>query len=142
MAEHYIGDSVIVIWSATDISGYARSVDISETAAVPDGVDTTHKGDTVKSDIELLGGAPETSVSMMVLDIYDSLTVYGTLGLNAKDTLTIYPKGTADTMPKLTLNNAVLNERTQTIPFEGAVEVTLAFNARNTLTRSSHSTGA
>ena len=139
MAEHYIGGSVVVIWSTdTDISGYARSVDISESAPAPDAADTTHKGDTVKSDIQLLPGAPETTVGMTVLDIYDSLTVFGTLALNSKDTLTIYPKGAIHTYPKLTLNNAVFNERTETIPFEAAVELTLSFNAKNTLTRGSY----
>ena len=141
MAEHYIGDSVVVIWSTdTDISGYARSVDITESAPVPDAADTTHKGDTAKSDIQLLPGAPETTVGMTVLDIYDSLTVFGTLALNSKDTLTIYPKGATHTYPKLTLNNAVFNERSETIPFEAVVELTLSFNAKNTLTRGSYST--
>jgi len=143
MAEHYVGDAVVVIWSTdTDISGYARSVDITETAPAPDAADVTHKGDTAKSDIQLLPGAPETTISMVVLDIYDSLTVFGTLALNSKDTLTIYPKAAVNAYPKLTLNNAVFNERTQTIPFEGAVELTLSWNAKNTLTRGSYSSGA
>jgi hypothetical protein len=138
MAEHYVGDAVVLVYSATDISGYARSVDITETAPKPDAADTTHKGDTAKSDIQLLGGAPETDLSMTVLDIYDALTEYGTLALNAKDTVTIYPNGVTHTYPKLTCNNAQLNERSQTIPFEGAVEISLAFNARNTLTRGTY----
>ena len=139
MAEHYVGDDVVLVYSATDISGYARSVDISEVAPKPDAADTTHKGDSAKSDIQLLGGAPETDVSMTVIDIYDALTEYGTLALNSKDTVTIYPNGVTHTYPQLTCNNAVLNERSQTIPFEGAVEISLAFNARNTLTRSTYS---
>ena len=135
MAEHYIGDSVVLVVGSTDISGYARSVEISEVAPKPDAADSTHKGDSAKSDIQLLGGAPETDVSITVLDIFDSMTEYGTLGLNTKDTLFIYPNGVVNTYPLLTLNNAVLNERSQTIPFEGSVELSLAFNARNTLTR-------
>lgn len=137
--EHYVGDSVVVIHGSTDISGYARAVDITETAPKPDAADSTHKGDTAKSDIQLLGGAPETDLSMTVIDIYDALTEYGTLALNAKDTLFIYPNGAVHTYPLLTMNNAVLNERSQTIPYEGAVEISLAFNARNTLTRTSWS---
>jgi hypothetical protein len=135
MAEHYIGDSLVVVHGAIDISGYARSVTVSESAPEPDAADTTHKGDSAKSDIQLLGGAPSTSVSMVVLDIYDSMTAYGTVALNTKDTLTIYPNGVTHTYPELTLNNAVLNERNQEIDFETATLITLAFNARNTLTR-------
>jgi hypothetical protein len=139
MAEHYVGDSVVLVYSATDISGYARSVDITESAPKPDAADTSHKGDTALSDIQLLGGAPETDLSMTVIDIYDALTEYGTLALNASDTLTIYPNGVVHTYPQLTMNNATLNERSQTIPFQGAVEISLAFNARNTLTRGTYS---
>ena len=137
MAEHYVGSAVAVYWGDnTDISAYARSVEISEVAPAPDAADTTHKGDAVKSDIQLLPGAPETDVTMTVIDIFDSLTVYGTLALNSKSTLTIYPRGATANYPMLTCNNAVFNERSETIPFEGAVELTLAFNAKNTLTRS------
>jgi hypothetical protein len=135
MAEHYIGDSVVVVHGAIDISGYARSVEVNESSPSPDAADTTHKGDTAKTDIQLLGGAPETSVSMTVVDIYDSMTAYGTVPLNTKDTLTIYPAGVTHTYPMLTLNNAVLNERSQPIEFESATLVSMTFNARNTLTR-------
>ena len=140
--EHYVGDAVAVYWGDdTDISAHARAVDIAETAPAPGSADTSHKGDSVLSDIQLLPGAPETDITMTVIDIYDSLTVYGTLALNTKSTLTIYPKGVTDTYPKLTCNNAVFNDRSQTIPFQGAVEVTLAFNAKNTLTRGTYSSG-
>lgn len=138
MAEHYIGDDVVVIYGAVDISAYARSVTVTETAPTPDAADTTHKGDTAKSDIQLLPGAPETSVAMTVLDIYDSLTAFGTVPLNTKDTLTIYPKGVVHTYPRLICNNAVLNERSQPIEFEGATVISLSFNARNTLTRNTY----
>ena len=142
MAEHYVGSAVAVYWGTNvDLSAYARSVEITETAPAPDAADTTHKGDSVKSDIQLLPGAPETNVTMTVIDIYDSLTVYGTLALNSKSTLTIYPRGVVDEYPMLTCNNAVFNERSETIPFEGAVELTLSFNAKNTLTRSSWNDG-
>lgn len=136
--EHYIGNAVVVVHGAIDISGYARSVTVNESAPAADAADTTHKGDSAKSDIQLLGGAPETSVSMVVLDIYDAMTAYGTVPINTKDTLTIYPNGVVDTYPKLTLNNAELNERNQEIDFETATLITLAFNARNTLTRSTY----
>ena len=141
MAEHYIGDALVVVHGAIDISGYARSASVTESAPVPDEADSTHKGDTAKTGIQLLGGSPETTVGMVVLDIYDSMTAYGTVALNTKDTLTIYPNGVVDTYPKLTLNNAVLNERNQEIEFETATLITLSFNARNTLTRGTYSSG-
>ena len=140
MAEHYVGSAVEVWWGVdNDISAYARSVEIAEVAPAPDAADTSHANDTVKSDIQLLPGAPETDVTMTVIDIYDSLTLYGTLALNSKSTLTIYPRGAVHQYPILTCNNAVFNERSETIPFEGAVELTLAFNAKNTLTRTTWS---
>jgi hypothetical protein len=75
---------------------------------------------------------------MVVLDIFDSMTAYGTVPLNTKDTLNIYPAGVTHTYPQLTLNNAVLNERNQEVEFETATLITLAFNARNTLTRGTY----
>ena len=138
MAEEYVGIDMVLVYSATDISGQARSIELTESAPKPDAADSSHNGDTALSDIQLLGGAPETDASMTVIDIYDALTEYGTLALNASDTVTIYPKGVTHTYPMLTMNNATLNERSQTIPFQGAVEVSLAFNARNTLTRGTY----
>ena len=65
MAEHYVGSAVAVYWGTNvDLSAYARSVEISETAPAPDAADTTHKSDSVKSDIQLLPGAPETTVNV------------------------------------------------------------------------------
>ena len=76
---------------------------------------------------------------MTVLDIYDALTEYGTMAINAKDTLTIYPNGVTHTYPMHTLNNAQLNERSQPIQFETETLVTMAWNAKNTLTRTTYS---
>ena len=135
MATKYVGDSLVVVFGAVDISAYARSITVSETAPEPGTADTTHKGDTAKTDIQLLPGAPSTSASMTVLDIYDALTAFGTVPINTKDTLFIYPNGVVNTYPLLTMNNAVLNNREQVIDFETATLITMAFNARNTLTR-------
>jgi len=142
MATHYVGDGLVVVFGAVDISGYARSITVSETAPEPGEADSTHKGDTAKSSIQLLPGSPSTSASMTVLDIYDALTAFGTVPLNTKDTLFIYPKGAVHTYPLLTMNNAVLNSREQPIDFETATLITLGFNARNTLTRSTWASGA
>lgn len=133
MAVHYSGTNLVVVFGAVDISGYARSVDINETMSDGD-IDVTHKGDTSRQYVD---GIDEyaTEVSITVVDIYDALTEYGTYGLNSQDTLFIYPRGVTHTYPELTLQAAELNARTETIPYEGAVEVTLTFRAKNTLTR-------
>ena len=133
MAVHYSGTGVIVCFGATDISGYARSVDVNETVSDGD-IDVTHKGDTSRQYVD---GIDEftTEASMTVVDIYDSVTLYGSLALNAEDTLHIYPHGITAGEPQLRLYNAELNSRTQTIPYEGAVEVTLTFRAKNSLLR-------
>lgn len=139
MAEHYSGSAMVVKFGSVDISGYARSVEITETAAAPDSLDATHKGDSARQLIEGLPGAVETNVTMTVLDIYDSLHAFGTMALNTKDTLTIYPKGETHTYPMLTVQNARLHERSEPIAHDAITEMTASWNAKNTLTRSTYS---
>lgn len=142
MAVHYIGDDAVVVYKATDISGYYRTGEVSETAPAADEIDQSHKGDSARTLLEGLAGPAKTNFTMTVIDIYDALTEYGTLALNSKDTITIYPNGVTHTYPQYTMNNARLNERTSSIPYDGAVEITLAFEAKNTLTRSTYSSSA
>ena len=139
MAVHYDGSDLLVMFGAVDISGYARSVEVSETASAPETLDVTHKGDTARQILEGFPGAPETNVTLNVLDVYDALSAFGTMALNTKDTLIVYPAGMTHTYPMLTLQAARLHERTETVPYDGVVEMTATWNAKNTLTRSTYS---
>ena len=139
MAVKYSGVDLVVEFGSVDISAYARSCEVSETAAAPDTIDSTVKGDTARQILEGLPGAVETNVSMSALDIYDALHAFSTMTLNTKDTLIVYPKGKTHTYPMLTLQAARLHERTQTIPYDGVVEYNATWNAKNTLTRGTYS---
>lgn len=138
MAEHYAGNALIVCFAGTDISAYIRSVDIDEQANA-EYHDVTHKGDASKQYVTGIPG-PETTVSYAGMDIYDSLHVMGTLGMNTQSTLVIYPYGTSDTYPKLTVMNALHQSKGQAVAYDGAAELSGAFHAKNTLTRATHST--
>ena len=140
MAEHYSGKDLITEFGSVDISTYAREVTINESADAPDSIDTTHKGDTVKTDLEGLPGAIITEASVGgVVDIYDSMHAFGTMALNTKDTLIVYPNGKTHTYPMLTLNNARLNSREQTVPYDDAVTLSASWHAKNSLTRGTYS---
>ena len=142
MATKYTGASLAVFFGTIDISGYARSVELTETAAAPETIDVTVKGDTARQILEGFPGAVETNVTMEVLDIYDALHAFGTMILNTKNTLFVYPKGKTHTYPVLTVQNARLHEMVDTIPFDGAVSKKATWNAKNTLTRGTYSTAA
>lgn len=139
MAEHYSGKDLLVEFAGTDISAYARSIEVTETAPIPDDIDVTHKGDTEKQVIEDIAGAQTCDASFTALDIYDALHAFGTVALNTKDTLVVYPKGQTHTYPELTLQNARFHERSESIPYDGAVVLSGSFHAKNSLTRSTYS---
>lgn len=136
MAEHYTGKNLLVNFGAVDISAYARSCTINEDAGAAETIDSTHKGDTERTTIEGFPGAQETTVEYMMVDIYDSMTAFGSMALNSKDTLTIYPYGNTSTYPMLTLQNARLHARSEPIVYDGLTEISGTFNAKNSLTRS------
>lgn len=138
MAEQYAGNSLVVVFASVDISAYMRSVEISEEAN-PEWIDVTHKGDSSKQYVKGIPG-PEVTVNYNGLDIYDSLHVLGTLALNTQSTLVIYPYGVTHTYPMLTLQNALHQSHSQPVPYDGAVELSGTFHAKNTLTRATYST--
>ena len=143
MAEHYAGIDLAVVFGAVAIGTYAREVTVGESSDEPGSIDTTHAGDSAMTDIEGLPGAPSCTVSVSgVQDIYDSLHAFSTMALNTKDTLIVYPGGKENAdhgKPMLTLQNARLNSRDQTIPYDGSVELSATWNARNSLTRGTYS---
>ena len=141
MAEHYSGTDMIVNFGADSDSfaSYGRTIEISEDAGAPDTIDTTHKGDTERQSIEGFPGAQETNVTLTGLDIYDSITAFGSVALNTKSTLVVYPAGQTHTYPVLTLQNARMHGRSQSVPYDGVTEMTFTFNAKNSLTRSTYS---
>ena len=140
MATEYSGIDLAVEFGAIDISGTARTVEVSETAPAPETIDTTHKGDSERQSIEGFPGAPETNVTLTVLD-HDAGTgvALGTQTFNSKDTLKIYPDGKTHGYKLLTLNNARLHERTTTVPYDGVVEISATWNAKNSLTIGTYS---
>jgi len=146
MAEHYAGINLVVYFGSVDISAYARTCTINESADAPDSIDTTHKGDTAKTDLEGLPGAIVTDVSIGgVQDIYDSMHAFSTMALNTKDTLIIYTSGkeTTDHLePMLTLNNARLNSRDEEIPYDGSVELSASWHSKNSLIRGTYDSSA
>jgi hypothetical protein len=136
MPVHYDGRDLKVLFGAADISAYARSITVDETAPEPDELETTHKGDTEKQTIEGLAGAQSCSANFTMIDIYDAITVFGSMEINSIDTLFVFPKGQVVNYPQLTLQNARLTSRSQPIEYNGVVEISGTFNARNSLTRS------
>jgi hypothetical protein len=140
MAVHYDGRDLVVYFGAVDISAYARSITIDESAPEPDELETTHKGDTEKQTIEGLAGAQSCSASFTMIDIYDSMTAFGSMPINSIDTLIIYPHNSILTYPMLTLQNARLTARSEPIEYNGVVEISGTFNARNSLTRGTYTT--
>lgn len=142
MAVKYSGVDMLVHFGGTDISAYARSIEINETADAPEDIDVTVKGDTARQILEGLPGAVKTTASLTALDIYDALHAFGTVALNTKSTLQVWPKGQTHTYPELTLQNARLHERGETVPYDGAVELSGAWEAKNSLTRGTYSSAA
>lgn len=139
MAEHYDGRDLVAEFGGVDISAYGRSFEITESAEEPEEIDVTHKGDTERQTIEGFPGSQSTDVSYTMIDIYDALTAFGTMAINTKDTLVLYPKGKTNTYPMLTLQNARLIERTHNVVYDEAVELSGSFTATNSLTRGTYS---
>jgi hypothetical protein len=139
MAEHYDGRDLVVEFAGVDISAYARSFEVTESAEEPEEIDVTTKGDTERQTIEGFPGSQSTDVAYTMLDIYDALHAFGTVAINTKSTLTMYPKGKTSTYPMLTLQNARLIERGHNVVYDEAVELTGSFTATNSLTRGTYS---
>ena len=140
MAEEYSGINLMVEFAGTDISGTGRKITVTENAPVPPEIDTSHKGDTEQQTIEGLAGAQSVDAAFEMIDIYDAITALGSVALNTKNTLVVYPYGKTNTYPMLTLQNARLTQRVSDSPYDGAVTLTAAWHAKNSLTRGTYST--
>ena len=141
MALHYDSRALVVEFGvgSTDISAYARSITFTESAGEPDSLDTTHKDDTEKTQIEGLPNAQSTSAVFTAVDIYDSMTAFGTVAINVTGTLVAYPRGKVHGSPVLTLQNARLHDRETPYQFDAVTVLTGSFNAKNSLTRGTYS---
>ena len=105
MAEEYSGINLKVMFKGADISGQGRKITVTENAPIPPDIDVSHKGDSEVQVVEGLAGARTTDASIETVDIYDAITALGSVALNTKDTLVVYPYGKTHTYPVLTLQN-------------------------------------
>jgi hypothetical protein len=133
MAE-YKGSLLQVYFNTVDISATGRSVNVSEDAGEPEEIDITHRGDTERQVLESFPGRQACTVDVTLLDDDGGAsTIYG-FAINAKDTLFVYPEGSTAGNRKGQLNNTRLIQRSLTTPYDGAVEVSVQFHAKNSIT--------
>ncbi len=140
MADQYLGSSVVVVYNTVDVSGTARTVEITESSDEPEDIDKTHKGDTTRLLIEGFPGATKTQVTMNALDEVGGVNTMLDFAANAKDTLYVYPEGKTVTKPEIVIHNARLIELGQTIPYDNVVELNATWSAKNTVTRGTYAT--
>jgi hypothetical protein len=140
MAEEYSGINLMVEFKGADISGQGRKVTVTENAPIPPDIDVSHKGCTEQDVVEGLAGAQTTDATIETVDIYDAITALGSVAINTKDTLVIYPYGKTHTYPMLTLQNARLTQRVSDSPYDGAVTLNASWHAKNSLTRGTYTT--
>ena len=138
MAE-FQGDSLQVYYNTVDISAQMTRAVVNENAPEPEEIDVTHRGDTERQVLEGFPGRVGTNVDVTLWQAEGDAATIMDFAINAKDTLYIYPEGKTHTKPELTLQNARLIDRTETVPFDGADEIAATFNAKNSLTRGTYS---
>ena len=136
---HYAGSGLLVKFNTVDISGHARSVDVSEDAGDPDIIDVSHKGDTAHVIIEGMAGADQATVTLKVLQDTTPTAAETHFDVGDKDTLYVYPSGQTHGYAALIIQNARLTSMSDTIPYDGAVELTLTWKAANSVTRTTYS---
>jgi len=142
MADQFTGQLVVVEFNTVDISGTAKTVEITESADEPEEIDKTHKGDTERLTIEGVPGSTATTVTMNLLDEVGGVAALLDFAVNSKDTLVIYPEGKVHTKEMITVQNARLIEIAETIPYDNVVELNANWNAKNTVSRGTYSTAA
>ena len=138
MAE-YKGADVAVFYNTVDISGQARSVTVNEDAGEPEQIDVTHKGDTERQLLEGFPGSQTTSVEVEILDDDGGDSALLDFNVNAKDTLYVYPEGKTHTYEEITVTNARLISRSESIVYDQAVTISASFYALNSCTRGTYS---
>ncbi len=138
---HYSGKNLKVYFISTvnDLSGTARAVDITETAPAPAAIDVTHKDDTARQIVPGLSGAPETNMTLQVLEDSVWAAMLSTLTLNTSGNVMVLPRGATHTYEQILITLAVLHERKTAVPFDNAVLLDTTWNSKSTVTRSTWS---
>jgi hypothetical protein len=139
MGDEYSGASLQVFYNTVDISGKGRTVKVSESAAEPEKIDVTTRGDTERQELESFPGKTVTAIDFGCLDEDDGSANLLDFAINSKDTLTVYPRGKTHTYPKIEIKNARLLSRDHNVPYDNAVDLASKFSANNSCTRSTYS---
>jgi hypothetical protein len=139
MAE-YKGQYLQVFFGGVDISAQGRTVNVSEDAGEPEEIDVTHRGDDERQVLESYPGRQVCNVDATLLDETGGDAEIMGYDVNDIDTLVVYPEGQADGGRMGTLDNARLIQRTTDVPYDGAVEISCTFHAKNTIVWSTYST--
>ena len=127
MAE-FKGDSVILNFGGTDISGAARVVTVSEAPGEAEKLDVTVKGDSARQYIEGFPGGANTTVTLAALadGASDAIEAVAT---NTTGAMEILPEGDTAGAIGVTIAAMRLIGKDYTVPYDGAVEWALTFNS-------------
>lgn len=115
------GKSAVITFNGTDISADYRSFDVSEEVKL---VDLTAGDD----DAAVYGLAVKDGKASYK-GLYDSgtfTTVWGAVASGTEGDLVWYPEGNTTGKPYYTVN-AIVQSRSKSIPFDGAVEISVEF---------------
>ena len=127
MAE-FKGDSVILNFGGTDLSGAARVVTVSEAPGEAEKLDVTVKGDSARQYIEGFPGGANTTVTLAALadGTSDAIEAVAT---NTTGAMEILPEGDSAAAIGITIAAMRLIGKDYTVPYDGAVEWALTFNS-------------
>ena len=139
MGTEYKGSSLQVFFNSVELSGQGRTITVSESPGSPEQIDITHRGDTERQLLESYPGAQVTTVDTGGLDESTGTAVIYDFAMNALDTLYVYPEGKTDTYREGVLQNARLIDRGLEVPYDGAVEWSATFEAKNSITWGTYS---
>ena len=136
----YIGDSVVVEFGTTDISGVYTSVEINEEAPEGARIDVSDKSSSTIETIEGLPGDAKTTVTISANDEVGGNTEVLGLAVNDQDTLLVYPEGKTSGKPYRTIENMRLSSRRHSGGYQSKVEWQLTFYAYETVTDTTYTT--
>lgn len=135
----YSGVDLCIEFASTDISGKARTADISEATGEPEKIDVTTKGDTQRQTLEGLVGADNTTITCTILADDGGSDPVAALSMGASGSLVVYDNGKTHGQNMATTAAARLTDRSISIPYDGAVEWSLTFNSVNAVAYSTYS---
>lgn len=136
----YIGDSVVVEFGTTDVSGVYTSVEVTEEAPEGARIDVSDKSSSTIETIEGLPGDAKTTATLSANDEVGGNTEVLGLSINDQDTLIIYPEGKADSKPMRTIPNMRLSTRRHSGGYQSKVEWQLTWYAYETITEGTYTT--